>query len=269
MILEPVRYGTADGLEISGVFTTPESPCGFAVLAHGIAVDKDEWQGFYRDLAVRLADNDIASLRFDFRGHGSSSGGESSASIIGEILDMRASLSEVRKRWNGAVSLIGTSVGAGPSIFTACEEPDVVDRVVMIAPVLDYRRTFLEPTTDWAKDSFNERSLRDVFERGYLLLDEEFRVSARLVEEFRWLEPYRALKELRARVLLIHGELDSMVPIELSRRYFVKQEHWRFVELEGADHGFAEPDDEEGTSPRSVANKEKMFGEIVNFLTLD
>ena len=32
-----------------------ESPCGFAVLAHGIAVDKDERQGFYRDLAVRLA----------------------------------------------------------------------------------------------------------------------------------------------------------------------------------------------------------------------
>jgi pimeloyl-ACP methyl ester carboxylesterase len=265
MSVEKVLYQSIDGIALAGVFTAPPVTRAFVVMIHGLNVDKDEWHGFYQDMAAAFHDAGIASLRFDTRGHGESGGSQLDLSVTGATLDVRASIREVRKRWNGRVGLIATSFGAGPALFVATEMQETVPRVALIAPVLDYQATFLQPTSDWAAASFTRKALRELDDRGYVLLDGEFKLSARVIEEFRWLEPHRVLRSLAAPVLLIHGDRDSMVPFELSEKYFWQGEGSKFIRIPGADHGFPDYDDEEGTGPKSLDNKQRIFSELIDF----
>lgn len=263
---ERVTYASIDGLSLAGVFTVPRDAHGFVVMVHGLNVDRDEWQGFYRELAGAMYDSGIASLRFDTRCHGESAGAQLDLSVMGATLDVRASVREIRRRWNGHVGIVATSFGAGPALFTAIELHQTVEAIVLIAPVLDYEATFLKPTTEWAKASFTPEAYSSLDERGYILLDGEYKLSARLIEEFRWLKPYNLLPALATPVLLIHGDRDSMVPFEVSMKYYREQPGSKFVRLVGADHGFPDHEDEDGTGPASLRNKQRMFGEVIQFL---
>ena len=163
-----VEYTTSDGFRLVGRLSTPEraSPRGWAVMAHGILETKDEYGGFYVDIADALASRGVGSLRFDFRGHGESSGTTMDISVVGDVIDLKTTIAQVPLREGQRVALIGTSFGAGPSILATSEFPSRVSCLVLIAPVLDYARTFLQPTTPWALQSFTPAALAELDERG-------------------------------------------------------------------------------------------------------
>ncbi len=265
--VKKISYKSTDGTRLVGILSLPPQPRGFALMMHGITVDKDEWQGFYSDMARELARQGIGSLRFDFRGHGESGGSSLDVSIIGEILDVEASVRKLRKYWKRKIAFIATSLGAGPALLTASEIKSEVSHVVLVAPVLDYALTFLRPRTEWARASFHPEAFRSMKKKGYLLLDGEFKLSPRLIEEFRWIRPYEVLRSLEVPVLLIHGDKDSMVPFSVSKKYFDTSRGSRFVVLRNADHGFPDFGDDEGDSEKSLANKKRIFEEIVSWIT--
>ena len=88
-------------------------------MMHGITETKDEWEGFYTDMAKSLFDEGIGTFRFDFRGHGESGGSQMDVSLSGDVRDIKASLNEVREYWDGDVNFIATSFGAGPAIIAS------------------------------------------------------------------------------------------------------------------------------------------------------
>lgn len=265
--VKKISYKSTDGTRLVGILSLPPQPLGFALMMHGITVDKDEWRGFYSDMARELARQGIGSLRFDFRGHGESGGTSLDVSIIGEMLDVEASLGKLREYWRRKVAFIATSLGAGPALMTASKLEREVGSVALIAPVLDYTLTFLRPRTEWARASFHAEAFRSMQRKGFLLLDGEFKLSPRLIEEFRWIRPYEALSSLEVPILLIHGDKDSMVPFSVSKKYFDASHGSKFVVLRHADHGFADYGDDEGDSEKSLANKERIFNEIVSWMT--
>ena len=67
--MEEESIRTVDGFTLSAISHRVASD-NVVVWLHGITVDKDEYLGFFRDGADWLAKHGIASLRFDFRGHG-------------------------------------------------------------------------------------------------------------------------------------------------------------------------------------------------------
>jgi pimeloyl-ACP methyl ester carboxylesterase len=228
---------------------------------HGISVDKDEYLGFFREGAEYLRAASINSIRFDFRGHGESGGTPGDFTIVGQNLDVRAIMDFIRSEWGNSVRvhLIGASFGAPPAIFAAARYPDVVDSVTLIAPVLSYRRTFLEPRTDWARDLFSTEKLRKLDTTGRLYLGGRFFIGHHLIEEMRIVRPICALADLKQRVLAIHGDRDSMVPYEITAQTCRAIPHVKFVTLRGADHGFIQEGDDEGVSTESVENKRRIY----------
>ena len=61
-----LRIQSADGVLLDAALKRPNGKQrAFAVLAHGITVDRDE-EGTFVDLAHLLAQNGIASLRFSY-----------------------------------------------------------------------------------------------------------------------------------------------------------------------------------------------------------
>ena len=263
-----IHYRSIDRTPITGVLSLPSKPVAFALLMHGITVDKNEWGNLYGEMSSYFHGFGIGSLRFDFRGHGESGGTSMDVSIIDYILDIKAGVAQASKYWRKPLVFVATSFAAGPAIMTAAQLQAHVTRLALIAPVIDYEATFLRPITPWAKASFTKEALEDVSRKGYLLLDGSFKLSPRLIEEFRVIKPQAFMETLRAPVLTIHGERDSMVPFRVSRMYGAPNRASKFIALAGADHGFADSADETGESPKSQQNKRRIFSEIVDFILM-
>lgn len=258
--MENLRVHTVDGFDLAAVLTRGRTN-DLLIWMHGISVDKDEYLGFFREGALWFADRGHSSIRFDFRGHGESSGTPLDFTVVGQILDTRAILDLAQQQLGAAARLhiVAASFGSPPAIFAAQRYPKAVHTVSLIAPVLSYERTFLQPETEWAKEIFSRDRLEELDKTGRLYFDESFYVGQHLVEEMRLIHPVTALGQLKQKVLVVHGDRDSMVPYDATATACRGLEHVRLVTLEGADHGFVEPDDEEGTSPGSIANKERIF----------
>jgi pimeloyl-ACP methyl ester carboxylesterase len=168
---------TPDGLTLDGRANEPRrpSPLAAAVLVHGINTDLDEG-GMYARLADRLADDGIGVLRFSFRGHGRSAGSARGVTIAGEMLDLEAAIAEARNRWRGVpLVLVASSMGAIAALETAhFTRPDFL---VLWNPVLDLRRTFVEPELPWGQQNFHAGAWTAAERDGFLLLDGEFQLG--------------------------------------------------------------------------------------------
>ena len=118
-ILEkPVLFGSK-GIKLNGTIYIPESASSHnrmpaAVLCHGYGDEQASFQNSARELAAE----GVATLTFDFRGHGAS-GGRLDGSIVDDILDawnyLRNQPEVDRKR----MGLIGHSMGAFSAIMAA------------------------------------------------------------------------------------------------------------------------------------------------------
>lgn len=258
--MEDFHVHTVDGFDLAAVLTRGQTD-DVLIWMHGISVDKDEYLGFFREGALWFAHRGVSSIRFDFRGHGESSGTPLDFTVVGQNLDVRAILDLARQQFGPGAHLhiVGVSFGSPPAIFASHRYPKSIHSVSLIAPVLSYERTFLLPETEWAKELFSTDRLLQLDKTGRLYFDESFYIGHHLVEEMRLINPANTLAQLEQRVLVVHGDRDSMVPYNATVRACRGLEHVRLVTLKGADHGFVEADDEDGRSPASIANKERIF----------
>lgn len=234
---ERVELTSKDGTALCGVLVRPEkSRKGTVVLVHGITVEKDE-DGFYTELAGVLVQSGFESLRFDFRGHGESGGSPTGMTIQGEVEDLTAAVEYLRKSGPDRVAIVGTSFGAGIAILYSQIRPETVSSLSLLSPVLDYKRTFLMPETEWTKEWFTEEAFKQAERTGTLDL-EGFLLGRDLLDEFKILNPRDELLTLTVPTLIIHGTDDTMVPYDVAREVGSEHSHCRFLSVEGADHGF-------------------------------
>jgi pimeloyl-ACP methyl ester carboxylesterase len=259
---EQVEFQTSDRVTIRGTFLSPENPRRAALLLHGITLNREEF-GLYRDLAEELAERGIATLRFDFRGHGESAGSTLDISVIGECLDIRAAIAFLRGLTPAPIQAVAMSFSAGPAIFVAADTP--FEKLALIAPVLSYERTFLRPSTPWGERWFGSQAVEASYSEGYSLL-ENSRLSVRLFEEFRTLSPACVLRQLSLPRLAIHGNRDSMVPFDVTEELLAEIPGARLAVLEGADHGFQASGDNRGSAAKSLVNKSAIIRWIADFL---
>jgi hypothetical protein len=81
--------GTLDGLHLAATIVTPDEAGDRAiVLVHGGGVTREEG-GFFTRLAAGLGEAGVASLRFDFRGHGKSEGRQEELTLAAILNDIR------------------------------------------------------------------------------------------------------------------------------------------------------------------------------------
>lgn len=259
-------YPSLDGVRICAALRDagPDAKAS-VVLAHGITVDKDESadaQGIpaFVELSDALAEAGYNVLRFDFRGHGGSGLSSRDMTIAGELLDLTASIRQAKARWGLPLALLGASFGAVSSVLYTANAPGDVDCLVLWNPVLDLRRTFIQPLMPKPRRFFNAAGYAHLQNHGYLLL-EGFQVGRCLVEEMRRIEPFDAMRLIECPVLTLHGENDSYVPFETSEAYAVCNADSAFVPVVGAEHGFMERDARRFVIRQTVDWLDKHLGE--------
>ncbi|MDD9823960.1 MAG: alpha/beta fold hydrolase [Gammaproteobacteria bacterium] len=243
---------TSDNISLAAILSTPFGKAsGAALLAHGITVEKNEG-GFYTRLATLLARRGIQSLRFDFRGHGESGGRPQDMTINGEVQDLIVAANYLHSLGWIRLSVVGTSFGAGIASLAAKRKPDWISSLVLLAPVLDYRRTFLQPETEWASEWFTPDTLARAKATGELDLD-GFSLGYELLKEFETLNPGQVLTTLSVPTLIVHGTDDTMVPFDVAQELAWNCGHARFLPIKGADHGFED-------------SEEIVFAEVANWI---
>ena len=140
----------SEGEKVVGTFCLPDGIEGrvpAVALLHGYGSSRDELGGFV-ELAMLLAEHDIGSLRFDFRGCGESGKPGRIHPHDDWIADAMAAISflEIQAEVDaGRLALVGMSVGGGAVQAGALDEQ--VRCVVFLAPVADGGRWLKHPWT--------------------------------------------------------------------------------------------------------------------------
>jgi uncharacterized protein len=236
----------SDDLTLHATLVSADAPHGLALLAHGITADRHE-DGFFTQLAAILAAKaGISSLRFDFRGHGESSGPSTVATVDGEVRDINNALAELRTHEPGLpLGVIAASFGAvAASHLLAMNSADFAF-AVLLNPVLDMRRTFIEPELPWARESFTPAAVRaSLVEGATLTIDDHFTISADFVRDMHvGPEPLELLADVRLPMLVVHGDADTYVSVGIAESFARTHPTTDFRAIVGAEHGFERAED--------------------------
>lgn len=109
---ERVRFESAAGISLAGEIDWPEAPrpVPIVVFSHGWGSSKASPRNTV--IARRLAERGLASLRFDYTGHGESGGSLDESTWRQQVADLAAALAYARERPEvSAVGLAGASTG--------------------------------------------------------------------------------------------------------------------------------------------------------------
>ncbi|GGO51349.1 Pimeloyl-ACP methyl ester carboxylesterase [Roseovarius pacificus] len=202
--------------------------------------------GFKSDMegtkAVHLEDwarrTGRAFLRFDYSGHGQSSG----AFVDGCIGDWAGdAMTVIRDLTDGPQVLVGSSMGGWISLLCAREMPDKVAGLVTIAAAPDFTEDSM-----WA--GFNGAQRAELQDRGQVALPsdygEPYIITRRLIEDGRNHLVLRDPLPLPFPVRFLQGTADEDVEMSVALRLLEHAQgpDMRLTLVDGADHRFSDPD---------------------------
>lgn len=223
---------------------------GSVLLVHGFGVDLHE-EGAFDTLALSLAVRGLSSLRFSFRGHGSSDGRQSDVTVQGERSDFATAYQELVSRLPPPYGIVAASFGAVSTLLEIARLTPRPTALVLWNPVVDVHSVFINPTTPWGRANFGQRALELARTRGSVIAA-DFEVSRELFENWILLEGNLGLQKLLGQqTLVLHGSNDSYVPVEASR-LLASLPGVQYQEIQDSDHGFPEPENEELVIAKTV-----------------
>ena len=223
--------------KLSVVVQTPEGlaegqKCPVVIMMHGFMGNKD---GMMEKMAAdNLASHGIATVKFDFNGHGESEGEFSGMTVPNEIEDAKCIYEYVKSLpFAGDVALTGHSQGGVVASMTAgdlgCEN---VKCVVLLAPAAVLRDDAIRGSTMGARyNPLDPPELIPLF--GDKKLGGEYIRTA-----FN-LPIYETARKYTGPACIIHGTGDQVVPYTYGERYHYIWPGSELHILPAADHGFS------------------------------
>ena len=249
----PTDFRSFDGLQLRGTLVKPDGPARSAVVfVHGGGVTRDEG-GFFTRIAVGLAENGVASLRFDLRGHGESDGRQEDLTLASILNDIDAAIGHVRSETSAEiVHVLAASFAGGIGAYFAVEHRERVASLVLINPLLNYKKRFVDDKPYWHDGRIDEEAGRELAEQGFVFHNPNFKLGRALLNEVFYLRPNEAISSLAVPTLFIHGTRDTFIPIDSTRAAVERvQGEVELLEIEGAQHGIAVFDDPQYLDPQT------------------
>jgi dipeptidyl aminopeptidase/acylaminoacyl peptidase len=122
--------------------------------------------------------------------------------------------------------------------------------------------------TYWNGDVINDEKARELNDTGAVQFTPTLKHGRPLLNEVFWLKPNEVLDEIKMPTLVVHGNADTLVPIEGSRAAVAEfTAPVELVEIEGSQHGFAVHDDPQYLNPRSQKYQAEVISLVAEWLT--
>lgn len=194
--------------------------------------------------------------RFDFRGHGDSSGRFEELTLSRHLEDLAAVLAHLEAGAAGPpprrIVLVGASLGALVVAWHSLLHPARPPRVsaqVLIAPAFRIIERYLAALGDFGRERWRRDGIYRFVGPWF-----QFDLNWSVIEDAERYPHERLVRETSKPTLILHGTKDESAPFSLSREFAAAcPSHPRLVALEGGDH-------------RLTSHKERIAEEIVRLL---
>ena len=234
---QPVRKDfviNGDHGKLSAVLQTPKKKTyPLVIIMHGFNASKE--MELLTNLSAQLNARGIATLLFDFNGHGDSEGSFLDMTIPNELEDARHVYAYAEKLPNvQSISIAGHSMGGVVVAMLAGElGADKVKTIVLMSPAP-------ELTEDTAKgDLFGVRyDTKNVPE--YITLSNGLKVGRAFLSTTPNIKIYDIAKHYPGPVLVVHSLNDQLVPYVYGVQFSGIYDNARLEKLHGLDHNFTQ-----------------------------
>lgn len=224
MTISRVNFRNDRGQRLVGSLHHPAGEAiGGAAICHGMLSDRGSPK--HQAIAEALAARGLLTLRFDFTGRGESEGAIEEISYDGQLGDLTSAVAFLRRRIQ-PISLVGSSMGGAVALLYAAGDPAVA-RLAVVATV----GRPAEVLEGLGGDEV-DRQLR---EQGTFELAGH-RLGPGLVESSRRVDVVGAARAFDRPLLLIHGELDDVVPLAQAEELARVAPRAELVVIPGGDH---------------------------------
>ena len=190
-------------------------------------------------MAKFCASRGHAMLRFDYSGHGASSGQFENGTIGIWAQDALMVLDRLTE---GKVILVGSSMGGWLALLTALQRPDRVAAIVGVAAAPDFTEKLM-----WDAMTFEERAklMREGILRVPSQYGEPTPITRALIEDGRAHLLLDGPIPLDCKLRLLHGQADPDVPWEMALRIAerVVSTDVRITLIKDGDHRLSRPGD--------------------------
>lgn len=237
------QYGTKKQLTIQGskgklaaVIQMPElktgKKCPLVMLLHGFGGSKEG--PMFDFIADSLAKYGIASIRFDFNGHGQSDGEFKDMTVPNEIADAQKVYEYVKTLpYVSKIGVLGHSQGGVvASMLAGNLGKKNIKAVVLMAPAAVLRDDAIRGNTmGKSYDPLNPPETVELFGR--------IKLGRQYIKTAFSLPIYETAVKYQGPALILHGTADRVVPYTYGERY---HQIWKksYIEImQGCDHGFA------------------------------
>jgi uncharacterized protein len=195
------------------------------VIGHGVTANKD--RAFLVALAEAVAAEGIAALRVSFSGNGESEGRFEDSTITKEVADLGCVLDAVEASGPWRVAYAGHSMGGAVGVLRASEDP----RITALVSLAGMVRTA----------QFAERKFGDQRPGASLMWDKpECPLSQTFLDDMRLIgSVLDRAPRIEVPWLLVHGDADTVVPVEDTLDAARAAPNATTALLPGADHLFS------------------------------
>lgn len=223
-----------DGLTLRGTLVKPKADkFDMVVLMHGFTSNRGiEPDQLLYQLAQRFEEKGLATLRFDFNGHGTSDGKFVDMTVLNEIGDGKAILDYARNiKGVDHLYFLGHSQGGVVASMIAGYYHDKIDKLALLAPAATLKDDALKGSTQGY--TYDPQNIPDT-----LPIKKGLTLGGFYLRTAQTLPIYDVAKEYHGPVCLIHGLKDTVVDHIASTRYDDVYTNDELHLLADADHGF-------------------------------
>lgn len=233
---EKVYFKNSNGLKLCGVLSNPADDVSrpVMILCHGFTTGKHSTT--YVKLEELLNEKNIATLRFDFFGHGESEGKFEDITISEAVDDILQAIEYLKGLGYSKIGLFGSSFGGAASIIAASKNKDL-SLLALKSPVGDYLERELSRSSKEQLEEWKNKGYKDYFDSK----GTKYRLNYTFFEDFANNLGYEAAKKITIPVLIIHGDADTSVPIEQSINLSKILSNGKLEIVKGANHHYSEP----------------------------
>ena len=225
-------FDTPQGRRIAYHKTEGQGPC--IVFCGGLKSDMEGTKAVH--LEARARDRGLAFLRFDYSGHGESSGAFEGGCIGDWHEDTLAILEGVTE---GPLVIVGSSMGGWQALLLARAIPRRIKGLVTIAAAPDF-------TEDGYWANFSEAQKAELDTVGHVALPSDYMepyiITKRMIEDGRKHLVLRDKLELGFPVRFLQGTADTAVSVATAVRLLEHAEgpDMRLALIKDADHRFSD-----------------------------
>ena len=181
------------------------------IMLHGLMSHRN--CGFFRELSKQLSYMQIATMRFDFNGHGQSDGKFQDMTVENELIDAQCVLNyAIECGWIKKIILVGHSLGGVVAGLLAADNPTNVKAIVQVSPAAVMH-----------DDALAGRIMNATYNPNiippYVRVFFVKKIGRAYLEAARDIDVFARSCSFAGRVCLIHGRKDRIVPFSYSEQY--------------------------------------------------